>query len=382
MNLPSFKVSVVAASIVVVALAFFAKSTGTTATTPDPAKPALAVQTVQPRSEEMTQRLAASGNVAAWQEASLGSEVAGLRLIDVKVNVGAQVKRGQVLAEFAGEMPLAEQAQTRAALAEARAAQIEAHANADRARGIESTGALSALQIGQYLTAEATAQARLDAALANLALADLRLAHTRVLASDDGTISYRSPAATVGAVVPQGQELFRLIRQNRLEWRAEVASSELGRIRPGQNANIVSPAGASTAGKVRSVAPTVDTQTRNALVYVDLPPAATGGDHPPFKAGMFARGEFELGKSVGPTLPRQAVAMRDGFSFVFLVGADSRVAQTRVQVGRRDGERVEITGGLPPGAPVVAAGAGFLNDGDLVKVVDVAAGGSLPAKAK
>lgn len=368
MRLPPFNLSIVAALIIVIAFAFFAKSSGTRATTPDPAKPALAVQTVQPRGAEMTQRLTANGNVAAWQEASLGSEVSGLRLIDVKVNVGTAVRRGQVLAEFAGETPLAEQAQARAALAEARATQAEAHANADRARGVGSTGALSAQQTSQYLTAEATAQARLDAAQANLAIADLRLAHTRVLASDDGVISYRAPAATVGAVVPQGQELFRLIRQNRLEWRAEVPSAELDHIRPGQQVDLVSPAGTRTTGKVRTIAPTVDTQTRNALVYVDLPSAATGGGNPPFKAGMFARGDFEIGRASGLTLPRQAVAMRDGFSFVFVIGGDNRVVQTRVEVGRRDGERVEITSSLPPDARVVATGAGFLNDGDLVKV--------------
>lgn len=384
----NLRTKIVFAALAVTALGILVMSSRALPETPasarqaNAAKPALSVTTVRPASRELAQKLTANGNIAAWQEASLGSEVSGLRLIDVKVNVGAPVRRGQVLAEFAGEMPLAEQAQARAALAEARATQAEAHANADRARGVGSTGALSAQQTSQYLTAETTAQARLDAAQANLAVADLRLAHTRVLASDDGVISYRAPAATVGAVVPQGQELFRLIRQNRLEWRAEVPSAELDRIRPGQHVDLVSPAGARTTGKVRTIAPTVDTQTRNALVYVDLPSAATSGGNPPFKAGMFARGDFEIGRSGGLTLPRQAVAMRDGFSFVFVIGGDNRVVQTRVEVGRRDGERVEITSSLPADARVVAAGAGFLNDGDLVKVVSENGSAPLPAGDK
>jgi hypothetical protein len=83
---------------------------------------------------------------------------------------------------------------------------------------------------------------------------------------------------------------------------------------------------------------------------------------------MFARGDFALGQSRGLTLPRQAVAMRDGFNHVFLVGADNRVTQTKVEVGYRDAERVEILAGIKPDARVVASGAGFLNDGDLVQV--------------
>ena len=85
-------------------------------------------------------------------------------------------------------------------------------------------------------------------------------------------------------------------------------------------------------------------------------------------AGMFARGEFELGKSAGLTLPQEAVVLRDGNSYVFRVKPDSRVVQVKVQVGRRLGDRVEITG-LDAAATVAGPGAGFLNDGDLVKVV-------------
>jgi len=366
----NIRTQIIVAALAVAGIAIFILNTPSKAVAAiGVAKPALSVLSIRPDSREMAQRLSANGSVAAWQEASLGSEVNGLRLVDVKVNVGTPVKRGQVLAEFASETPVAEQAQVRAALAEAEAAWQEAHINAERARSIESSGALSTQQISQYFTAEASTQARVLAAQANLRVADLRLAHTRVLASDDGVISFRAPTATVGAVVAQGQELFRLIRQNRLEWRAEVTAEELGRIQPGQEVSLTAPGGMIAIGKVRLIAPTVDTQTRNALVYVDLPTSLTSGSNPPFKSGMFARGEFELGKSRGLTLPRQAVVMRDGFSFVFLIGAENRVVQTKVQVGRRDGERAEISGGLQADARVVAAGAGFLNDGDLVQVV-------------
>lgn len=334
------------------------------------AKPALAVETVKPQARSLPHGLEANGNVAAWQEASLGAESGGLRLAEVRAEVGDNVKRGQVLAVFASDTPLAEVAQACAALAEAEAAGKEASANADRARSVQATGALSAQQVGQYLSGEASAQARAQSAQANLSLAELRLKHTQVLASDDGVISQRNPQATLGAVVAQGQELFRLIRKNRLEWRAEVTASELANIHIGQAVTVKAASGISSQGKVRQVAPTIDAQTRNALVYVDLPaPAAKDGA---FKPGMFAHGEFALRNRPGLTVPRQALVVRDGFNYVFLVGNDGRVRQTKVEVGGFANEAVEITAGLDAQATLVASGAGFLNDGDLVKVVSTA----------
>jgi multidrug efflux pump subunit AcrA (membrane-fusion protein) len=68
------------------------------------------------------------------------------------------------------------------------------------------------------------------------------------------------------------------------------------------------------------------------------------------------------------TLPQSAVLLRDGFSYVLRVGPDSRVVQTKVTVGRRIDDRVEIVGGIDAASAVVVAGGGFLGDGDLVRV--------------
>lgn len=345
------------------------------------ARPALVVVPVRPDRTALPVALVANGTVAAWQEASIGAETGGLRLREIRANVGDTVKRGQVLAEFAGETPAAELAQAKASVAEAEAALLEAQGNAERARSIESTGALSAQQISQYKTAETTATARVEAARAALAVSRLRVSHTRVTASDDGVISHRSPVATVGAVVPQGQELFRLVRQSRLEWRGEVTAAQLGGLRAGQIVDVTVAGGKPVQGKVRAVAPTVDPQTRNALVYVDLPPSATQGANAPVKAGMFGRGEFEMGNSEALTLPRQAVVVRDGFNYVFRIGADQRVAQAKVETGRRTADRVEILSGLAADATVVGEGAGFLNDGDLVQVVETAKAASAESQA-
>ena len=334
-------------------------------------KAALTVAVTQPQLTALAVKISANGNITAWQEASVGTEANGLRLASVAVNVGDVVKRGEVLARFAPDTIEAEIAQGRAAVAEAEATLAEASANAQRARELQPTGALSTQQIAQYTTAEQTARSRLEAQRALAKVQRLRLKQTEVRAPDAGIISARS--ATVGAVLPAGQELFRLIRKGRLEWRAEVSSAELALLKPGVPVTVVPAGGAPVPGTVRMLAPTVDPQTRNAIVYVDLPAPGAA------RAGMFARGEFTLGSGQALTLPQTAVQLRDGFSYVLRVGPDSKVTQTKVTVGRRSGDRIEIQAGLDASARVVASGGGFLVDGDTVRVVDGAAAAPAPA---
>ncbi|MFC0132922.1 efflux transporter periplasmic adaptor subunit [Massilia eurypsychrophila] len=342
---------------------------------PGAAKPALTVTTVRASPARLPIKLAANGNVVAWQEAIIGSETGGFRLTEVRVNVGDIVKKGQVLAVFSADSVNADVAQARAALQETRANAAEAAANAARARTLQSSGALSGQQISQYMTAEQTANARIAASQATLSAQQLRLKYTQVVAPDSGVISART--ATVGSVVGVGTELFRMIRQGRLEWRAEVTASELSRVKPGTSALVKAANGSELTGRVRMIAPTIDPQTRSALVYVDLPPML--GASAPFKAGMFASGQFELGISDAMTVPQQSVVVRDGFSYVFRLNADQRVSQLKVQTGRRVADRIEVVSGLTPETLVVVGGAGFLNDGDLVR--NVPAPASAPAAA-
>ena len=330
-----------------------------------PAKPALSVVVTQPQRATLPVSTNANGNIAAWQEASVGTEANGLRLAEVRVNVGDVVKRGEVLATFAPESMQVDLLQARAAVAEAEATLGDAAANAERAKALRATGALSEATINQYVTAERTAHARLDAQRAALQARQLKVGQTAVVAPDAGVISSRS--ATVGAVLPAGQELFRLIRQGRLEWRAEVPSSDLAQIKPGARVTVTPAGGAPIAGSVRMVAPTVDPQTRNGLVYVDLPAPGSA------RAGMFARGAFDLGNATVLTLPQSAVQLREGFSYVFKVGPDNKVAQTKIETGRRFGDRIEVTGGLAADTRVVAMGGGFLAEGDTVRIVDAPA---------
>lgn len=329
------------------------------------ARPALSVVLTRPQTVDWPQTLAANGNIAAWQEAIIGAELAGLRVIEVNAHVGDRVERGQVLARLATEAVSADLAQAQAALAEAEAALAEAQSNAERTRKLQAQGFISPQATNTALTAEQANRARVAAARARVQAEQLRLTQTRVVAPDAGMISGRT--ATLGSLSQPGQEMFRLIRGDRLEWRAELTAAELARIKPGMKASLVTAAGERIEGRVRTVAPTVDAATRTGIAYVDLP---AGG---PARAGSFARGSFELERSEALVVPQGAVLLRDGFAYVFLVGPDSRVVQTKVELGRRVGEHVEVVKGLDRDAPVVASGAGFLADGDLVRVVEPAA---------
>jgi RND family efflux transporter MFP subunit len=325
-------------------------------------RPALTVTAESPVTEAWPVRIPANGTVEAWQEAIIGSDVQALRLAKVLVDVGDTVKAGQVLAVFDDEPVKIDVAQAKAALAQAQAAAAQAHENAGRARVLRGSGAMSDQLITQYLSAEQSALAQTAVAEATLAAQELRLKRTRVLAPDNGVISART--ATVGAVFGIGGELFRLIRQGRLEWRAELTDTELEHVVPGTRVRLTFAEGRIAEGSVRMAAPTLNTRTRTGFAYVDLSPDTS------VRPGMFVRGEFDLGLRPAITVPSQAVSMREAFNYVFRLEPDGSVRQVKVTTGRRVGDRVEILDGLAPDSRIASVGAGFLNDGDLVRLVD------------
>ena len=358
--------AVISGLAVLAALAWMTPAPGAKAASDTPpakaAKAALTVSVTQAVPSEWPLILSANGNIAAWQEAVIGAEAGGLRLEEVRVNVGDRVKKGQLLARLQSDTLRADLDQTRASLKEAEASLAEATANADRARRLQPSGMISAQQATQWLTAEQTSRARLAVFKAKIRADEVRLTQTEIKAPADGAISAR--LATIGAVVQPGQELFRLILGERLEWRADIPAADLSRLKPGMAATIFTAGGSKVPGTLRMIAPTVDPQTRNGLVYVDITEAHDA------KAGMFARGEILLGQSGALTLPQASVQMRDGFHYVFRLGADHKVVQTKVTVGRRAADRIEIVSGIDATQKIVSNGVGFLVDGDTVRVVE------------
>jgi RND family efflux transporter MFP subunit len=328
-------------------------------------KPALSVNVTKPTKLEINQQVIANGSLAAWQEAIISAEANGLKITEVRVNVGDRVKQGDVIAVLQSDIVRAELAQVEGSLAEAIANALEARVQTDRAKSLQVQGFFSNAQLSQALATDAIAQARVQSARAAVQLQTVRLSQTQVKSPDAGVISNRQ--ATIGSVVNSGTELFRLIRQGRLEWRAEVTASDIGRIKVGAPVKITAASGQVLLGKVRMVAPSVDAQTRNALVYVDLTDQIGSA-----RAGMYAKGEILLGQSKAMTVPQTAVVLRDGFSYVYTVGADQKVTQTKVQTGRLSGDRQEILSGINSDDQVVVSGGAFLNSGDTVRVVNQA----------
>lgn len=324
-------------------------------------KPALTVTIIKPQRTMMNKSIAANGTVAAWQEAIIGTEVSGLALKEVLVNVGDPVKRGQVLARFNDSTIQADLAQAQANMGDAKAAALEAEGNASRARTIQESGALSRQQVEQLLTLEASTQARLQAMQAAVNVQQVRLRQTILSAPDDGVISAR--AATVGQVAAPGLELFRMIRQGRIEWRGEFNSADIGQVQPGMEVALTLPDNSEIHGKVRTLAPVADSATRNTIVYVDIARNSA-------KPGMFAKGKLLLAESEAVTLPATAIVMRDGFSYVMQVDATQHIKQAKVQLGARQGALVEVLNLPDENGDYVQSGGAFLAEGDLVRVTD------------
>jgi HlyD family secretion protein len=320
---------------------------------------ALTVETVSPREVTMARTLAASGSVSARDELVIGADASGVRLLEVNVDVGSSVKRGQLLARGDNTQLLAQLAQLDAQVRQAHAEHAQAASNLDRAERIKDSGVYSEEAVQTRRTAAESAAAKLELALAQRQEMRVRIAHTRIHAPADGVIARRS--ATVGAVMQPGVELFRLIRDDEIEWRAELPDKVLEGVHAGAPVRVRVDGDRSVEGRVRLVAPTVDARTRNGMVYVSLPRGT------PLKSGGHAQGEIQTGSARRWALPESVILSRDGQPFVFVIGDHDTVRAARVQTGARQGGMVEVID-LAPGAQVVATGAGFVKDGERVRV--------------
>ena len=359
---PAIKYAVVAVVIVAAGAAFLLTrhhAEAQPAANAAAAKTALTVRLIHPQQRDWNSSIRATGVLAAWQEAVIAAETGSLRITTVQADVGSQVKRGDVLATLDTAAVQADIAKHEAVVAQMQAALSQAKSDADRARVVKTSGSLSEQAVTQYLVAEQTAQANLASAQADLLNDRIRLKQTDVRAVDDGMISSRS--ALLGNVVSTGSELFRMVRQNRIEWRAEVSPTQLAGIVPGQPASVTLPGGNAVQGKVRIVSPTLSNDTRLAVIYIDVPNA------PGVKAGVYSSGSITTGRLSAMTLPASAVVARDGQRYVFTVAPNSsQVKQVQVSVGRQQGDLIEVTHGLSADAAVVESGGAFLGDGDMV----------------
>jgi RND family efflux transporter MFP subunit len=304
--------------------------------------------------------LEASGQVVAWEEASVSVRVTGLPVIEVYARVGDHVKKGQLLALLDDSTVRPEVAQAEAAVVRAQAVAQEETANSNRALALkDSGGVLSAQAVLQATTKAAVADAELIQAKAALTAARQRRDHTHVTAPDDGVISSRTVA--LGMVTPSGTEFFRLIRRDRLEWRAELTGPQLAELRSGLLAHILLPNSRVTVGRVRRLSPSLDSATRLGLAYVDLEPSTA------VRAGMYVKGEIEIARREVVLAPADSVVTRDGRAYAVMLDGD-HAKLVPVTTGQRLPETTEILSGVKAGATMIVRGAGFLTDGARVHV--------------
>jgi HlyD family secretion protein len=353
------------------------------------AAPAVSVAKVVPA--EFAETVAVSGSLVPRDEILVAPEVDGFRVLELKVDEGDRVKKGDVLATLVQESLDAQLAQSDAGVARAEAAiskaksQIvetaaklaEAQADFERAKPLKKSGYLSESIYDQREAAAKSAEAQLVAARDGLKLADAekaqveaqrrelvwRRSNTQVTAPADGLISRRT--ARIGGMASgsvAAEPMFRIIARGEVELDAEVIETELGKIAIGQKARIAVAGDGVVDGTVRLVSPEVDKTTRLGRVRVFL------GDDTKLRIGSFARGTIHTASGNGLAVPSSAVVFDTDGTFVQVVD-DGRVSRRAVKTGLISGGLVEVREGLSEGDVVVAKAGTFLRDGDVVRAV-------------
>ena len=331
----------------------------------------LSVETVMPSQDNIGNTLSADGTINAKDVANVSpkvNKVNGVAIEQVLVEEGDRVKAGQVLAIFDTDAMRQQVLQAEADVAEAEATLANATADAARVLPLIEIDAISRQEADRYRTSKLQAEAALQASKARLSTQRLSVKNANVVAPVSGVISEKM--AEVG-MVAGGEPLFTIIKGGILEWRADIDPKLLGEVSVGTPVRVSLPAGDSVMGKVNRIAPTAD-DNRQITIYASLVPNSK------VRAGMYQTGEFLLGSTSAQTVPNSAIVSNDGYDYVMLVtniksqdGQNiGRIKQQRVSLGERFGDNVALTEPLPADSRLVKQGGSFLNDGDLVRIVD------------
>lgn len=323
---------------------------------------AVATQTVSVAvvaSQPIARQISATGTISPWEEVPVGAETGGLTAVAVNAEEGQVVRAGQVLVKLNDTLISAQLRQQDAAVASARATLAEAQAALGRARELQAKGYLSQASLDTATARQGTASANLAAAEAARGETAARLGQTSVRAPVGGLISRRS--VTKGQIVGAGSELFRIVRDGRLELDAEIPETDLAAVKAGMPATVFSEKVGQMSGKVRIVTSEVNPSSRLGMARIAL--SSMGG----FRPGMFARATIDAGDQPALVVPSASVLYRENRPGVFVVDAAKKAHFRRINILANTGDRVAVTG-VTAGDRVVVEGAGFLGEGDLVRV--------------
>ena len=315
--------------------------------------------TVQRATEQSLSRIVtASGTVSAWEEVPVGAETGGLTATAVYVDEGAWVRQGAPLVQLNDALLRAQLRQQQAAVQTAEANAARDQAALDRAQELKERGYLSQASLDTALANQRASNANVSAAQASLSETRTRLSQATIKAPVSGRVISRN--VTRGQIVGAGTELFRIVRDGRLELDAQVPETELGLVRSGQSAVVSSDQVGETTGTVRIVTPEVNAENRLGIARITL----AGGA---FRPGMFARARIDVGAQPAVTVPTAAVLYRENRAGVFVLDDGNRAHFRAVSVRSRVDDQTAVDG-LAAGSRVVVQGAGFLGEGDRVTV--------------
>jgi RND family efflux transporter MFP subunit len=347
------------------------------------------VTVMQAATHDFVDRFFVSGTLVPRDEAMVGAQIDGLRIVELLADDGDRVVKGQVLARLDRNQLDALVAQNDAAMARAEAAiaqaqsQIgqfeaaltQAQAELDRARKLDIQIVTQAT-LDQRIAAFRTAQSQLAAARGALAVAQadkasraaerrelmVRIDRTEVKAPVAGIVSRRT--ARLGAVaMSAGDALFRIITDGAIELEADIPEQSLARLKTGMQAKITLPGiEGEVEAHVRLISEEVDKATRLGKVRFALPPDA------PARIGSFASGVAIIARRSGVGVPTSAVTRGDDGDFVQVV-KDGRIELRKITVGVTNARLTEAREGLEAGETVVARAASFLRAGDLVRPI-------------
>lgn len=326
---------------------------------------------------DVSQAVTLVGSLRAQERVEVTPKVAG-RVVEMLVDLGDAVQRGELLARLEDEELQQQVQQLEAGLEVARAVvqqrELELKnqgAALNRNIGLYETGVISAEQLEEAQTRRDVSQAQLNLARAQLVQSEavlrerrIRLSQTRVLAPISGLVGYRF--VDLGARVNSSTPVVTLIKLDTVELIAAVPERQLVKVVKGAKGIVFVDAlpGERFEGVVARISPLLDPQTRTAQVEIVIPNPDLR-----LKAEMFARVDLDLGsKRKALRIPRSALVVRGQRQGVFVI--DQNVARFHeLEIGLTETDWVEVVSGLQAGDTVATLGANLLRDGDPVRVV-------------
>jgi RND family efflux transporter MFP subunit len=333
------------------------------------------ITVVVPQLGPVSTTVSVTGQISARNDIPIGVEGDEGRIAAVLAESGDRVHKGQVLARL---NPITAQTQVDSATASLDELKATAAvAEAEWARTQRARDSFSVEEAERRRTSAVTAEAKVKAAEAQLADAQNRMAHTTVLAPEDGIVLTRT--AEVGQIaVPGTTILFRLARNGEIELRGQVAEQEMPLLKVGQVAEVrLDGVPHPFAGKVWQIGAIIDPTTRQGMVRIALPAADQN-----LRPGAFARADIQSGTTLGAIVPQTAVLSDEQGNYAMIVNAQQKIERRAVTVAGTRSEGLLVSAGLTNTDRVVAIAGAFLRIDEQVVVAPspgAATAGSAPA---